>query len=55
MGLDAFDAAALGATVHGMAGDMLAREGVDGVLATEIADTIRKVIHALRQSKNDTK
>ena len=50
-GLDAFDAAVLGASVHGMAGEILAREGVDGVLASEIADTLRKVIHALRSGK----
>ncbi len=50
-GLEAFDAAVLGATVHGMAGDMLAREGIDGVLASEIADAIRKVIHLMRQGK----
>ena len=49
MGLDAFDAAVLGANVHGLAGDILAVEGTDGVLASEIADTIRKVIHGLRE------
>ncbi|MBQ7193717.1 MAG: NAD(P)H-hydrate dehydratase, partial [Synergistaceae bacterium] len=38
-GLDAFDAAVLGASVHGLAGELLAREGVDGVLASEIAGT----------------
>ena len=53
MGLEPFDAAVLGATIHGMAGDYLAREGVDGVLASEIADTLRKIIHAIRNSKND--
>ena len=53
MGLEPFDAAVLGATIHGMAGDLLARDGVDGVLASEIADTLRKIIHALRNSKND--
>lgn len=55
MGLDAFDAAVLGATIHGMAGDLLAREGVDGVLATDIANTLRKIIHALRSSDGQTK
>lgn len=50
-GLDAFDAAVLGASVHGLAGELLAREGVDGVLASEIADTLRKVIHGLRAGK----
>ena len=50
MELDAFDAAVLGATVHGMAGDMLAKGGVDGVLASEIAHTLRKVIHDIRQA-----
>ncbi len=53
MGLEPFDAAVLGATIHGMAGDYLAREGVDGVLASEIADALRKVIHALRNSKDE--
>lgn len=48
MGLEAFDAAVLGATVHGMAGDILAKGGVDGVLASEIAHTLRKVINDLR-------
>ena len=51
-GLEAFDAAVLGVTVHGMAGDILSREGVDGVLASEIADTIRKVINGLRRSNS---
>ena len=51
-GLDAFDAAVLGVTVHGMAGDILSREGVDGVLASEIADTLRKVINGLRRSNS---
>ena len=50
-GLDAFDAAVLGASVHGIAGGLLAREGVDGVLASDIANTLRKVIHGLRAGK----
>lgn len=50
-GLEAFDAAVLGASVHGIAGELLAREGVDGVLASEIANTLRKVIHGLRAGK----
>ena len=53
MGLEPFDAAILGTTIHGMAGDYLAREGIDGVLASEIANALRKVIHALRNPKND--
>ena len=53
MGLEAFDAAVLGTTIHGMAGDILAREGVDGVLASDIANTLRKVIHALRTSTSN--
>ena len=48
-GLDPFTAAVLGANVHAMAGDYLAREGVDGVLASEIADTLRRVINDLRR------
>ena len=55
MGLEPFEASVLGATIHGTAGDILAREGIDGVLASEIANTLRKVIHAMRQSKNDSK
>lgn len=51
MGLNAFDAAVLGVNVHGLAGDVLAREGIDGVLASEIADMIRRVIHGLREGK----
>lgn len=50
MGLDPFDAAVLGVNIHGMAGEILARDGIDGVLASEIAHTIRKVIHSLRCS-----
>lgn len=50
-GLDAFDAAVLGASVHGLAGELLSREGVDGVLASEIANTLRRVIHGLRAGK----
>ena len=50
-GLEAFDAAVLGASVHGLAGQVLARDGIDGILASEIAGTIRKVIHGLRAGK----
>ena len=48
MGLDAFDAAVLGANVHGLAGDLLSRLGTDGVLASEIAHALRKVINEIR-------
>ncbi|MBQ7561172.1 MAG: NAD(P)H-hydrate dehydratase [Synergistaceae bacterium] len=48
-GLDPFNAAVLGANIHAMAGDYLARDGVDGVLASEIADTLRRVINDLRR------
>ena len=48
MGLDAFDAAVLGANVHGLAGELLSRLGVDGVLASEIAHALRKVINEVR-------
>ena len=48
MGLNAFDAAVLGANVHGIAGELLARTGVDGVLASEVAHALRKVIHEVR-------
>lgn len=53
MGLEPFDAALLGAAIHGMSGEILARDGVDGVMASEIADTLRRVIHEMRCS-NDT-
>ena len=49
-GLDIFHAAVLGANIHAIAGEYLAREGVDGVLASEIADTLRRVINDLRRS-----
>ena len=48
MGLDAFDAAVLGVNVHGIAGELLSRLGTDGVLASEIAHALRKVIHEIR-------
>ena len=48
MGLDAFDAAVLGANVHGLAGELLSRLGVDGALASEIAHALRKVINEVR-------
>jgi NAD(P)H-hydrate epimerase len=50
-GLEPFEAACLGGTLHGMAGRRLeANRGVDGVLASEIADGIPFVIGALRTS-----
>lgn len=49
-GLKAFDAAILGSAVHGMAGDLLREDyGVDGVLASEIANSLRTVINKLRK------
>lgn len=48
-GLAPFDAAALGGALHGMAGERLAQGGVDGVLASEIAETLRAVLHDLRK------
>ncbi len=50
MGLEPFSAALLGANIHGMAGEILAGDGVDGVLASDIAHNLRKVIHSLRCS-----
>lgn len=50
MGIEPYNAAVLGVSIHGMAGEILARDGVDGVLASEIAHTLRKVIHSLRCS-----
>ena len=48
-GLEPFEAAVLGVSVHGIAGEILAQGGVDGVLASEIANTCRTVIHDLRK------
>ena len=50
MGLEPFTASVLGANIHGMAGEMLAHEGIDGVMASDIANALRKVIHSLRCS-----
>lgn len=47
-GLVPLDAALLGGALHGMAGERLARGGVDGVLASEIAGAVRGVLHELR-------
>ena len=47
-GLTACDAALLGAALHGMAGARLRVGGVDGVLASEIADALRPAMEALR-------
>mgnify|MGYP000965087078 CR=1 FL=1 len=47
-GLEARDAALLGASLHGMAGSRLRVGGVDGILASEIADTLRSVIKEMR-------
>ncbi len=49
-GLEPLNAAILGASIHGMAGEILAREGIDGVLASEIANALRRVIHELRRN-----
>jgi NAD(P)H-hydrate epimerase len=48
-GLGPFEAACLGGTLHGMAGARLrARRGVDGILASEIADELPRVLRSLR-------
>ncbi len=49
-GLTSLDAARLGGALHGMAGEHLARDGVDGVLASEIAGALRMVLHELRRA-----
>ncbi|MCR4817608.1 MAG: NAD(P)H-hydrate dehydratase [Fretibacterium sp.] len=49
-GLEPLDAARLGGALHGMAGERLAGDGVDGVLASEIAGAIRLVLHELRRA-----
>lgn len=51
MGLEAFEAAVLGATIHARAGEILRAGGVDGVLASDIANTLRTVIHEFRTEK----
>jgi NAD(P)H-hydrate epimerase len=49
-GLEPFDAACLGGTLHGMAGARLRRRmGVDGILASEIADELPFVLRSLRE------
>jgi NAD(P)H-hydrate epimerase len=51
-GLEPFEAACLGGTLHGMAGRRLKESrGVDGILASEIADGLPFVIGALRTSR----
>jgi NAD(P)H-hydrate epimerase len=51
-GLDPFDAACLGGTLHGMAGHRLKESrGIDGILASEIADALPFVIHSLRNAE----
>ena len=53
-GLNSFDAAVLGASVHGMAGDLLREAyGVDGILASEIADSLRPAIKNLRDVSDE--
>jgi NAD(P)H-hydrate epimerase len=48
-GLNPFGAACLGGTLHGMAGERLKKsKGVDGLLASEIADELPYVIKSLR-------
>ncbi|RIL04728.1 MAG: bifunctional ADP-dependent NAD(P)H-hydrate dehydratase/NAD(P)H-hydrate epimerase [Proteobacteria bacterium] len=49
-GVDAFEAAALGAWVHGFAGDRLAaRRGESGVLASDVAGELPEACAALRE------
>jgi NAD(P)H-hydrate epimerase len=49
-GLEPFEAACLGGTLHGMAGARLRRRvGVDGILASEIADELPFVLRSLRE------
>ncbi len=51
MGLEPVKAAYLGASVHGMSGDLLRKKfGIDGVSASEIASNIRFVINNLRRN-----
>ncbi len=53
MGLDVFNASVLGASIHGIAGDLLSYNGVDGVLASEIANMLRQVIKSLRRDRRE--
>ena len=50
-GLSPLDAAVLGASLHGMAGDRLRADGIDGALASEIAHALRDAIHGMREEK----
>ena len=49
--LSPLDAAMLGGALHGMAGDHLRHGGIDGVLASEIAHALRRVVHDLREER----
>jgi NAD(P)H-hydrate epimerase len=53
-GMNSFYAAALAAFIHSKTGEILGNEkGIDGVLATEIADGIPRCIKELRDSCRD--
>jgi len=53
-GMDPFDAALLGGTLHALAGRRLRdRKGLDGILASEIADELPFVIRALREGPEE--
>ncbi|MDI9370137.1 MAG: NAD(P)H-hydrate dehydratase [Synergistaceae bacterium] len=55
-GASLFDSARLGAYVHGRAGRMISCEsGIDGALASEVADAMPKVIGSMRKRGNEGK
>ena len=53
-GVEAFEAAALGAYIHGWAGDRIARRrGDSGLMAGELAEEIPQAMQALRQEEEE--
>jgi NAD(P)H-hydrate repair Nnr-like enzyme with NAD(P)H-hydrate dehydratase domain len=49
-GLDAFDAACLGAYLHGLAGDLAAqRSGAEALPASDLVESIPAAVRALRE------
>ena len=53
-GVDAFEAAALGAYIHGLAGERIARRrGHSGLMAGELAEEIPETMQALREEEEE--
>ncbi len=55
-GLPLFESACLGAFVHGRAGRLVSRKlGIDGVLASEVADALPLILQKMRMRERETK